>query len=107
MQKRTDICILAMIIEKIEKTKLRNDGKLKNEPEPPQIAPKGKIVFNLPYEKAQPVCCWQKDRGETKSGQKVRNMLSIISRYPVTQYNRMCALDFAVGERTGLKRCNI
>lgn len=36
MQKRTDICILAMIIEKIEKTKLRNDGKLKNEPEPPK-----------------------------------------------------------------------
>ena len=71
-QKRTDICILAMIIEK---TKLRNDGRLKNEPEPPQMAPKGKIVFNLPYEKAQPVCCRQKVRGEAKSGQKVRNML--------------------------------
>ena len=41
----------------------------------PQMAPKGKMVFNLPYEKAQPVCCRQKDRGEAKSGQKVRNML--------------------------------
>ena len=71
-QKRTDICILAMIIEK---TKLRNDREFKNEPEPPQMAPKGKMVFNLPYEKAQSVCCWQKDRGEAKSGQKVRNML--------------------------------
>ena len=59
----------------IEKTKLRNDGGLKNEPEPLQMAAKGKIVFNLPYEKAQPVCCRQKDREEAKSGQKVRNML--------------------------------
>lgn len=44
MQKRTNICILAMIIEK---TKLRNDREFKNEPEPPQMAPKGKIVFNF------------------------------------------------------------
>jgi len=50
----------------IEKTKLRNDREFKNEPEPPQMAPKGKIAFNLSYEKAQPVCCWQKDRGEAK-----------------------------------------
>ena len=64
-----------MIIMIIEKTKLRNDKKLKNESEPPQMAPKGKIVFNFPYEKAQPVCCMQKDRGEAKSGQKVQNML--------------------------------
>jgi hypothetical protein len=59
----------------IEKTKLRNDREFKNEPEPLQMAAKGKMVFNLPYEKAQPVCCWQKDRGEVKSGQKLRNML--------------------------------
>lgn len=42
--------MLAMIIEK---TKLRNDREFKNEPEPPQMAPKGKMVFNLPYEKAR------------------------------------------------------
>jgi hypothetical protein len=64
--------MLAMIIEK---TKIRNGRKFKNKPEPPQMVPKGMIAFNLPYEKAQPVCCWQKDRGEAKSGQKVRNML--------------------------------
>jgi hypothetical protein len=49
--------------------------EIKNKPEPPQMVPKGMIAFNLPYEKAQPVCCWQKDRREAKSGQKVRNML--------------------------------
>lgn len=31
----------------IEKIKLRNDREFKNEPEPPRMAPKGKIVFNL------------------------------------------------------------